>query len=67
MDADAIFTGEGDIDAARARLASNDRATLFLYPGSRHLFADSSLPAYDAEAAALSMRRVLEFLERLDQ
>jgi dienelactone hydrolase len=38
----------------------------FLYPGDRHDFADSSLPAYDANAAALFMRRVLDFLRSLD-
>ena len=28
-------------------------AELFLYPGDQHLFADASLPSYDADAAAL--------------
>jgi hypothetical protein len=36
---------------------------LFLYPGDEHLFADSSLPAYDPAAAALLTRRALAFLE----
>ena len=35
---------------------------LFLYPGDQHLFADSSLPSYDAEATELMMQRVLAFL-----
>jgi dienelactone hydrolase len=35
---------------------------LFLCPGDQHLFADSSLSSYDAEAAALLTRRVLDFL-----
>ena len=39
-----------------------DEAELFLYPGDRHLFADSSLPDYDEAAAQLLTRRVLEFL-----
>ena len=64
MDADPMFVGEGDIDAARALVASTDRAELFLYPGSQHYFADSSLPSYDAVAAALLTRRVLAFLQR---
>jgi dienelactone hydrolase len=34
-----------------------------LYPGEEHLFADSSLPAYDAAAAALLTERVLAFLD----
>ncbi|MEV1178991.1 dienelactone hydrolase family protein [Nonomuraea sp. NPDC049784] len=62
MDADPIFAGEGDIDAAHALLASAKHAELFLYPGNRHLFADSSLPSYDADAAALLTRRTLDFL-----
>jgi dienelactone hydrolase len=40
-------------------------ATLFVYPGDRHLFADSSLPSYDADAAALVVQRSREFLDRL--
>jgi dienelactone hydrolase len=62
MDADPIFVDEGDLDAARAIVESTDKAELFLYPGSEHYFADSSLPSYDAEAAALLTRRVLDFL-----
>jgi dienelactone hydrolase len=62
MDADPIFVGEGDIDAARALVAQADQAELFLYPGDQHYFADSSLPSYDAEASALLIQRVLDFL-----
>ena len=62
MDADPIFVGEGDIDAARALVEAADEAELFLYPGDQHYFADSSLPSYDAEASALLIQRVLEFL-----
>ena len=65
MDADPIFAGEGDLDAARALVASTDQAELFLYPGDQHYFADASLPSYDADAAALLTRRVLAFLERV--
>jgi|SRR5581483_5948258 len=65
MDADSIFVGEGDIDAARELVASAERAELFLYPGDQHYFADSSLPSYRAEAAELLMRRVLDFLQAL--
>jgi dienelactone hydrolase len=63
MDADPFFVGEGDVDAARELVASSDQAELFLYPGDQHYFADSSLPSYDADAAALLTRRVLDFLE----
>jgi dienelactone hydrolase len=62
MDADPIFVGEGDIDAARALVESADHAELFLYPGDQHYFADSSLRSYDPEATALLTKRVLAFL-----
>jgi dienelactone hydrolase len=62
MDADALFADEGDLDAARDLVASTDNAELYLYPGKEHLFADSSLPSYDEEAAALLTHRVLDFL-----
>lgn len=62
MDADPYFVGEGDVEAARALVASAEHAELFLYPGDQHLFADSSLPSYDAAAAALLRQRVLDFL-----
>jgi dienelactone hydrolase len=58
MDADPMFVEEGDLDAARAIPG----AEVFLYPGDQHYFADSSLPSYDPDAAALLTRRVLEFL-----
>ena len=62
MDADPIFVGEGDIDAARELVEQAKDAELFLYPGDQHYFADSSLPSYDPEATALLVRRVLDFL-----
>ena len=65
MDADPIFVGEGDIDAARALVAEAEAGELFLYPGDQHYFADSSLPSYDAEATALLLQRVLKFLAAL--
>ncbi len=54
-----------DIDAARALVESSDQAELFLYPGEEHLFADSSLQAFDPAAAALLTERVRAFLERI--
>lgn len=62
MDADPFFAGEGDIEAAREFVASTAEAELFVYPGDRHLFTDQSLSSYDADAAQLLTRRVLEFL-----
>lgn len=67
MDADPFFAGEGDIDAARELVELAEDAELFVYPGDQHLFADSSLPSYDAEAATLLTQRVLELLARVDQ
>ena len=63
MDADPIFTTEGDVDAARELAATAERAELFLYPGDAHLFFDRSVPAYDEAAAALLRERVLAFLD----
>ncbi len=69
MDADPLFVGEGDLDAARALvddIDNPDRAELFLYPGDQHYFADSSLPSYDPEATELLTRRTLDFLARIE-
>jgi len=62
MDADPIFVGEGDIDAARDLVAQAKDGELFLYPGDQHYFADSSLPSYDPAATALLTERVLALL-----
>lgn len=51
-----------DLPAARKLADSSKVAELFVYPGDEHLFADSSLDAYDPEASALLMQRVLAFL-----
>ena len=52
----------GDVEVARELAETVDGAQVFLYPGDRHLFTDSSLPAYDEAAAALVRQRVLAFL-----
>ena len=62
MDADPIFAGEGDRDAAQALVDSTQEGELFVYPGDVHLFADSSLPSYDRQATELLTGRTLEFL-----
>jgi dienelactone hydrolase len=64
MDADPVFAGEGDIDAARELIGQAADGELFLYPGDQHYFADSSLPSHDPDATALLTRRVLDFLSR---
>ena len=66
MDADEFFAEEGgDLDAARALVATTTDAELFLYPGNQHLFTDNSLPSYDEHAATLLTERVLSFLGKL--
>ncbi|MFE2356713.1 dienelactone hydrolase family protein [Streptomyces parvulus] len=67
MDADPFFAGEGDVDAARALVGAAPDAELFLYPGDRHLFTDSSLPSYDEQGARQVVDRVLGFLARVGQ
>lgn len=57
---------EEDLPAAREMVETIDGAELFLYPGDGHLFADSSVPDYDASAAALLEERVLAFLNGVD-
>lgn len=56
---------EGDLDAARQLTESTPEAELFLYPGNQHLFLDRSTADFDERAAALAMKRVLGFLERI--
>ena len=53
---------EEDLPAARELVDAVSGAELFLYAGNRHLFADSSLPDYDEQAAKLLEERVLAFL-----
>ena len=67
MDRDPFFALEGDLDAARQLVdaVGPELAELFLYAGDRHLFADSTLPSYDADAAALVVQRSLELLARV--
>jgi dienelactone hydrolase len=63
-EADPFF--EEDLAAARELVESAGQAELFLYPGEEHLFADSSLVGYDAEATDLLVERVLAFLAKVE-
>jgi dienelactone hydrolase len=64
MDADEwVLPPNEDLDAARQLDETVESAELFVYPGDRHLFADSSLPDYDESAATLLKERVLGFLD----
>jgi dienelactone hydrolase len=56
---------EEDLPAAEALVMEVENAELFLYPGSGHLFADSSLSDYDEQAAGLLKERTLAFLHRV--
>ncbi|MGO4597000.1 dienelactone hydrolase family protein [Terrabacter sp. 2RAF25] len=62
---DEFFMDEGDVDAARQIVDAAADGELFTYGGCGHLFADSSAPAHDADAAALVQQRVLDFLGRV--
>ncbi len=63
MDADPW--AEEDRPVAEALVEEIEGAELFLYPGSGHLFADSSLDEYDDQAAGLLMERTLALLGRV--
>ncbi|MFG1936825.1 dienelactone hydrolase family protein [Micromonospora tulbaghiae] len=67
MERDPFFGLEGDVDAARelVSIVGPERGELYVYPGDRHLFTDSSLPSYDPEATALVVSRSRELLDRL--
>ncbi|WP_040492410.1 dienelactone hydrolase family protein [Ilumatobacter nonamiensis] len=67
MDDDEFFAHEGDADAARELVESvgSTIGELYTYPGSHHLFVDSSLPSHDADATALVVERSRAFLDRI--
>ena len=67
MESDPEFDNGWDLPAARALVEEAEDGELFLYPGDQHLFADSSLSSYDADAAELVNRRVLTFLASIDR
>ncbi len=67
MNQDPFFALEGDLDAADelVKTLGPELAELFVYPGDQHLFTDSSLPSYDADAATLVTQRSRDFLDRI--
>ena len=67
MESDPEFDNGWDLPAARALVEEAEDGELFLYPGDQHLFADSSLSSYDADAAERLNRRVLSFLASIDR
>lgn len=64
MDGDPFFTGDGDLEAARAVQAEHPELEVFLYPGGTHLFTDSSSADYDQAAAVQVLERASAFLSR---
>ena len=63
MEGDEFFAE--DLPAARELAESTPSAEVFVYPGDAHLFTDSSLEAFDADAAGLVQSRVHAFLQEL--
>ena len=57
--------GFGDVAEARELVKAVPGAELFVYEAQGHLFADSSLAAYDQKDADLLIARVLSFLEKV--
>lgn len=66
MDEDPFFIGDGDLAAARAVQADHPELETFLYPGTAHLFTDSSSADYDQGAAVTVLERLSTFLTSLD-
>lgn len=53
-----------ELDVTRDLVARAADGELFVYPGSAHLFTDSSLDAFVPDAAELVLQRSIEFLDR---
>lgn len=61
------FEPEEDVAAWRQAVErSGTAAEIFRYPGGGHLYTDASLPDYDARAADLTWKRVIDFLDAID-
>ena len=63
-----IHVNEGDELAdmtAVEELTAAAGAELHVYPGSTHLFADSSSPDFEPDSAALALQRSIDFLNRV--
>lgn len=55
-----------DAEAAKALDAAHENVSLFLYPGSSHLFLERGHDDYDADAAELALSRIDSFLTSLE-
>jgi dienelactone hydrolase len=63
MEGDPLLA-EGDLDAARSIVDTVPDAKLFLYPGSAHLFTESTSQDHDQAATDLLVERAAELLAR---
>ena len=57
---------DGVVEEFVSRVGEVATAELFEYPGSAHLFTDSSLAEYQVEPTSLVVSRTLTFLDRSD-
>lgn len=64
MEGDPLLV-EGDLDAARSIVETVPDAELFLYPGSVHLFTESTSADHDPAATDLLVERVTALLAHL--
>lgn len=65
-----IHVSEQDpwVELTREEMAAEiPGAEIFTYPGSRHLFADSTLPEYEPESAGLLLERTIRLLGQIDE
>ncbi|TWB50437.1 dienelactone hydrolase [Rhizobium sp. ERR 922] len=61
------FEPEEDVATWRQGVTkSGVAAEIFRYPGGGHLYTDASLPDYNAQAADLTWKRVIDFLDAID-
>ncbi|WP_419818585.1 dienelactone hydrolase family protein [Glaciibacter flavus] len=65
MDADPIFAGEGDLEAAQALVASGADAHLYLYAGDAHLLVQAEPPVDDIASFEV-LDATLRFLGEID-
>jgi dienelactone hydrolase len=54
-----------DREGAEGLVAAAKDGELFIYPGSGHLFTDSSWEEYDGNSTKLALERTIAFLERV--
>ena len=62
---DPFFVNDGDIDHARALVATHPAVELYLYPGKGHLFAETNHPDFEEESAMQARGRIASFLANL--